>query len=177
MPVPDRKLAAPYEIAPLEGHPQVGPADVLDLWAAEGAISGEEAQERVGEVLLVGTVAATGQLAGVSTVRTGRSRRVGVDVHYFRTFVAAEHRKGNVAVHLLLRAYHHLEARYLSGEDTRAAGVLIEVQHEGLKQGQPHGVWPQTQFAFVGENRHGDHVRVRWFPGATVPLRGDPPSD
>ena len=60
--------------------------------------------------------------------------------------------------------------RFTSGADTRGAGIIFEVENEGLKRGFPEALWLPEEFSFIGENAHGDHVHVHYFPGATVPI-------
>jgi hypothetical protein len=169
MEVPDRPLDPAYRIVPVGGPDGPSVDDVLQLWLDEGAVPRSEAQRRVHEVLLVATHGDGGPLAGVSTAALHRSPQLRADVWYFRAFVGAAHRMTNLAVQLLLHGHDALEQRFTSGTDTRAIGTLIDVQHEGLKRGQPHAVWPQSQFTFIGENPRGDHVRVRYYRGALAP--------
>lgn len=175
MDIPDRPLDPAYRLV-VPGDP--GPAgrvvdadDVLAFWRTHRAVTESEAQRRVHEVLLVGCLADTGELVGVSTAALHRSPSLRADVWYFRAFVAADHRMSNVAVQLLVQGHDVLQGRYADG-DHRAIGTLIEVQHEGLRRSQPHAVWPQSGFAFIGENARGDHVRVHYYDGAEVPLPG-----
>jgi hypothetical protein len=169
MEIPDRPLDPAYRIVPAGGTTGPTVDDVLRFWHEERAVPEAEAQRRVHEVLLVATHGEGGPVAGVSTAALHRSPQLRADVWYFRTFVGTAHRKTNVAVQLLLHGHDALEDRFTSGVDTRAIGTLIDVQHEGLKRGQPHGVWPQSGFTFIGENQRGDHVRVRYYPGALAP--------
>lgn len=143
--------------------------DVLAMWAREDAVVGEEAQRRVQEVLLVATLADTGELVGVSTAVVQRSAQLQMDMWYLRALVSESRRTRNVASHLLDRGRQVLEQRFVDGSDVRGAGVLIDVQNEGVKQAMTAAVWSSTRLMFVGENQRGDHVRVRYFPGATVP--------
>jgi hypothetical protein len=89
---------------------------------------------------------------------------------HYRTYVSGAHRNSNVAALLLLSNRDLMEERFVSGNDTRAAGMLFELEHDGLKRYLNKAFWPQADFAFIGENRKGDHVRVHYFPGARVPL-------
>ncbi len=146
--------------------------DVRALWAEEGALDDEEARRRTSELLLVATDAA-GRLVGVSSAFLERNRQLGMDLWYYRVFVSARHRGGNVAVQLALRGRELLERRFVTGEDRRGAGVCFVVQNEGLKQHLPEGLWPTTGMVLIGDNEEGDHVRVRFFPGAEAP---PPPS-
>jgi hypothetical protein len=91
-----------------------------------------------------------------------------MDLWHYRGFVAEAHQRTRVGVNLALTSRDHLKRRYASGEDTRAGGIVYEVQNEGLKQIN-NAVWLPTDYAFVGENERGDHVRVHYFPGAPAP--------
>lgn len=169
MEIPDRPLDPAYRITPFADASDVTADHVLALWDRERAVVGEEARRRVQQMHLVATVAATGELIGVSTAVLGRSRQLGLDLWYYRVFVSAAHRRSNVAVQLLDRGRIRLEETFTSGRDTRGAGVWIDVQNEAVARAQPQAVWPQTQYSFVGTNERGDHVRVRYFPGARLP--------
>lgn len=169
MEIPERPLDPSYRIVPL-GVPDAPTVDdVLSFWSTERAVTDSEAQRRVHEVLLVATLIEDGSLVGVSTAALQRSPQLRADVWYFRAYVSADHRMSNVAVQLLVRGHDVLEERFVAGDDRRAVGTLIDVQHEGLKRSQPHAVWPQSGFMFIGENQRGDHVRVRYYPGALAP--------
>jgi len=63
-----------------------------------------------------------------------------------------------------------LDERYASGEDTRAGGMLFEVESQVLQRYYNRALWHPTDFNFIGENERGDHVRVHYFPGAEIPL-------
>lgn len=47
--------------------------------------------------------------------------------------------------------------------------MIFEVENEGLKEYFNGALWLPLEFTFVGENERGDHVRVRYFPGALAP--------
>lgn len=152
----------------------VSEGDVLALWGRELRIAEEEVRRRIHEVLLVATTDG-GELVGVSSAYLQQNEQLGMDLWYYRALVASEHRQSNVAVNLALIGRDHLEQRFVSGADPRAAGMIYEVEHEGLKRHFDEALWLPTDFTFIGENERGDHVRVRYFPGALAPepaLRG-----
>jgi hypothetical protein len=162
------RLDEGYRIDLFAEQETIGERDVAGLWAGEGVVAGDEAAKRLHEVLLVATTDA-GELAGVSSAYLERNRQLGMDLWYYRTYVAAPHRMSNVAVTLALDGRDHLEQRFVSGADTRAGGILYEVENEGLKRYFDDAVWYPTDVIFIGENRRGDHVRVRYFPGTLAP--------
>ena len=154
------------------GQDAVDAAAVTDLWTREAGLTKDEARRRIGEVLLVATDDA-GALAGVSTVYLRQSEQLRMDLWHFRVFVAAAHRNGTLAVHLARHARDLLRARFVSGQDVRGAGMIFEVEHPGLRRRLDQAVWPRTDFAFIGLNARGAHVRVHYFPGALAP---EPPA-
>jgi hypothetical protein len=163
-----------YRIEPLAEASEISADDVLRLWAHEGAVPEAEAQRRVHEVQLVAREREEG-VVGVSSVYLQRNAQLRMDLWYYRTFVARDHRNSNVAAQLIFANRDLLEERFVNGEDTRAGGVIFELEHEGLKKYFNKGLWLPADFTFIGENERGDHVRVHYFPGARVPVPGPGP--
>lgn len=159
-----------YRIEPL-AESAVGRDDVLALWEREGAVQPAEAQRRIEEVLLVGVERDQG-VVGVSSAYLQRNEQLGMDLWYYRAFVARAHRMSSLAVLLAMIGRDLLECRFVTGLDPRAAGIVYEVENEGLKRNLNAALWLPTEFTFIGENARGDHVRVHYFPGALAP---DPP--
>ena len=108
-------------------------------------------------------------VVGVSSAYPQRNPQLRMDLWYYRAFVASGHRNISLAVLLALRGRDHLQERFLSGRDTRGAGIIYEVENEGLKRDADQALWLPTLVTFIGENERGDHVRVRYFPGALAP--------
>lgn len=169
-----------------EENPQLGPGlridvfaaqdevsgqDVIDLWTREGVIPPAEAQRRILEVLLVGVHDEDG-VVGVSTAYLQRNPQLDMHLWYYRAFVAPAHRMSSMAVLLALQGRDLLKQRFVEGTDVRGAGVVYEVENDGLKRYFNHALWLPTEFTFVGENERGDHVRVHYFPGAEAPRGG-----
>jgi hypothetical protein len=158
-----------YRILRLGESLDIGPEDVIRLWEREGAMpEPDEAQRRVREVELV-AVDPGGSVVGISTLYLARNPQLRMDLWHYRTYVAEDHRLSNIAAQLIFRNRALAEERFVSGEDTRAAGVLFELENDGMKAYFNKALWLPADFTFVGENEYGDHVRVHYFPGATVP--------
>lgn len=161
----DYKLDAGYRIDLFAEQEAVDGRAVVDLWTREGVVVAGEAQRRVREVLLVATDAG-GAPVGLSSAYLQRNEQLRLDLWYYRAFVADAHRRSNVAVTLALMGRDHLENLFVTGQDARGAGILYEVENEGLKRHFNDALWLPTDFTFMGENQREDHVRVRYFPGA-----------
>jgi hypothetical protein len=141
---------------------------LIDLWTREGVLDAEEAQRRVLEVLLI-AIDDAGEPAGASSAYLHHNEQLGMDLWYYRAFAAAKHRRSDIAVSLALIGRDVLSERFTSGQDLRAAGVIYEIENEGLKTYFNRALWLPTDFTFIGENKRGDHVRVHYFPGALAP--------
>jgi hypothetical protein len=159
-----------YRIEPFAEQDAVGPDDIVDLWTREGAMSAEEARRRVDEVLLVAARKDDPAPVAVCTAFIAHSDQLRMDLWHFRVFVAAAHRISYAAWALAMVAQDYLQHRFVSNRDERAAGAVFEVEHPGLKERFDEAVWIPLDFAFIGENERGDHVRVHFFPGALAPL-------
>jgi Acetyltransferase (GNAT) family len=161
-------LPSHYRINLFTEQHVVTAADVVALWGREGGLSVAEAQRRVAELLLVATER-DGELVGVCTVYLRHNIQLRTPMWHLRVFVAAAHRRSELATSLALAARDHLSRRFAGGQDRRAIGLISEVQSEVLKRYRRQAVWPSTGFVFIGENARGDHVRVHYFPGALSP--------
>lgn len=162
------RLDEGYRIELFAEQDGVSAEDVLALWGRELPLADEERGRRIHEVLLVATTDG-GELVGVSSAYLQQNEQLAMDLWYYRAFVASGHRQSNVAVNLALIGRDHLEQRFVSGADPRAGGMVYEVENEGLKRHFDDALWLPTDFTFIGENERGDHVRVRYFPGALAP--------
>jgi hypothetical protein len=168
------KLEERYRVVAFADADDVGERDVIDLWERHNVVSGAKAVERARQVARV-VVDAEDGLVGVSTVYLAPSSQLRTPMWHFRTFVASAHRHADLARHLLHLTTMDLEDAFTSGRDTRAPGMVMHIQNEGIKrywnQGLwIHPVWPGAQWPFIGDNKRGDHVRVHWFRGARAPL-------
>ncbi|MTD44754.1 hypothetical protein GKE82_10745 [Conexibacter sp. W3-3-2] len=163
-------MTGPCTYLPLEGHPQVGPQDVLDLWVGEGALDAAQAQARLPEVLHV-AVTSAGELAAVCTVHLHEDPQLRADLWFYRTYVGVRHRRSTVAEGLLRTTVELLEARWQDGRDRRGAGIAFRLQNDGLRAAHREAVWPRIPMSYVTRSPGGE-LRVRWFAGALAP---DPP--
>ncbi len=158
-----------YRIVPFAEQDAVGADDVIAFWEREGAMLDEdEAERRVDEVQVVGTLP-DGELVAVGTAYLKHNEQLLLDLWHYREFVAEKHRASRLGWAMSLVGRDYLRQRYSGGVDTRASGILYEVENEGLKEFMDYGVWPSADFLFIGENSRGDHVRVHYFPGVATP--------
>jgi hypothetical protein len=164
----DPPSASAYRVVPFAEQDAVGPDDVISLWTAEAGLPETEARRRIDEVMLV-AIDDGGTLAGVTTRYLKRNEQLRMDLWYVRAFTAAAHRQSMVATALAVRGREYLEDAFVSGRDTRAGGLIYEVENELLKRVFPKPIWKPADVLFIGENEQGAHVRVHYFAGALAP--------
>ncbi len=146
----------------------VDPQRIVDFWVGNDALTPEQARARVGEVVHV-AFDSEGAVAGVSTTFLKRNEQLRLDMWHQRGFVAEAHRHSAIGMQFAIRGIDHFEDAFTSGRDTRAPGIIQEIENDGIKRFFNRGHEPPTDMIFIGENQRGDHVRVHWFAGATVP--------
>ena len=123
-----------YRLLRFADTSEVAAEDILEFWEREGAIPpGQDGRARLAEVSFV-AVDYEGSLAAVSTAYLGRYERLRTEMWHLRAFVGTEHRRSSVAARLVRENRQWLEAAYVSGEDTRAPGIIMEVESPRLKQ-------------------------------------------
>lgn len=162
------QLADGYDLLPFDGQDDVGPQDVMAFWEREGVLTPQERQERVHELLLVARHE-DGAIAGVSTAYLDRVPRLGVTLWHLRALVGREHRNSAIGYWLGVRSREVLSERWSDGSDTRAPGLLFELENTDVARAFPMAVWPTMQFTFVGRNAAGQDLRLHWFPRALAP--------
>ena len=161
-----------YRIEPFEdGAGAVGPEALRSLWLSEGLALREREGRRLHEVLLVALHDRDGLVAECS-VYLQRSARLRLDLWHLRVFTALEHRMAGLGGALARGARDHLERLYVTGQDTRGAGLATEVEHRGL-QTRNTARGHMTGGFFLGLNDRGHPFRVHFFRGAPAP---GPPS-
>lgn len=162
-----------YRIDLYDEQDLVSGADVLALWTGAAGLPEAEARRRLSEVLLVATTE-DGGLAAVTTAYIARNEQLRLDMWHFRGFVAEAHRNSEVGWRVLTTGMDVLRERFVGGEDTRAPGFLVEIEHPGLRAAFTDPAGPRTGLVYVGDNARGHHVRVKYFPGARAPVDDAP---
>ena len=157
-----------YRVEPFGGDTETA-NQILALWEREGAVRPDaEARRRVHEALNVVIDRDEGVIA-LSTAYVRRNSQLDLDLWYFRTFVAAEHRNTHIATQLTMHNRDLLEQRFLNGEDTQAAGVAFELENQGMRKYINTAIWQPVDFIYIGDTDRGVPIRVHYFPGARVP--------
>lgn len=171
-----------YEIFPFAGQTRVSAQDAVMTWVNAGALTREQAEARVAELLLVAT-GPDGRAVGLCTGYLAQNERLRAEFWHYRLFVLREHRHSGLGISMVMAVCGLFERRYLNGEDRRGVGILTVVENEALKSFARKGRWRDYmqsddsdarrphpwEFFFIGEDAAGGHVRIHYFPGAQAP--------
>jgi hypothetical protein len=160
-----------FDLVPFAAQDTIGADDVIEMWTSAGVLPLAEARRRVDELHLV-AIDKQGDVAGVSTRYLQHNEQLRMDLWYFRAFVAPAYRQSFVATLLAVRGREHLSEAYVSGRDTRAAGMIMEIESELLRRLFPNAVWFPADVIYIADAPNGAHVRVHYFPGALAPEPG-----
>jgi GNAT superfamily N-acetyltransferase len=142
--------------------------DARVLWIEQGAITDEAAiKERLPQLCVLARDA-NDKLLAITTAYEHHSQRLGNDFYAMRMFVGEDARRMQIGFHLLHKLIQALEARFVTGQQTRCIGVLFELENQAVQKARPQAIWPTTGFVYVGNNAKGDHIRVRYFKDACI---------
>lgn len=157
-----------YRIDFFSEQDEITAEDVIGLWTRGGVLSREEADRRIGEVMLIATDP-EGRLFGVCTAYLDRNEQLRADFWHLRVFVATAQRAAHFSIMMALVGRDYLEERFTSGADQRGIGMIFEIEYEPWKLMGHKGLWIPSDTILIGDNAKGDHVRVHYFAGARAP--------
>ncbi len=166
-----RLLAGGPRIVVFDEQDVVDAGAIIRFWLAEQAMDADEAQRRVSQVLLV-ALGDAGEVVAVATRYLLVHEQLGLPMWHGRVLVGREHRRSALAIRLVLHLRLTMSQRFVTGRDRRGHGILFEVENPILRRFAIEAHW-LTGYTFIGERAaDGAHIRVHWFPGASVPVSG-----
>ncbi len=145
--------------------------EIIDFWQRHRALPSVEAsKKRLPEVAMI-VRDSENVLVAVSSVQSRNIEQLGHACYSFRCFVDPEHRRSLLAARLIREVFEHFDARFREGAEPNVIGMVAEVENPALNREHNQAVWPHSGFVFVGYDRAGRHVRVRYFTGARIKSR------
>jgi hypothetical protein len=142
--------------------------EVTAFWAANGALEGEAARERLPAVVCV-AVDDEGELVGVNSAVEQAIPPVGRMFWVYRSLLAED--SDDLADAMFNSAFEALEEEF-EGGGAGPIGVCLAVTDRETMERRPEAVWPETELLFAGYLPGGRQLRLRYFWGATID-RGD----
>ncbi len=142
--------------------------DIVQFWLNEKAILDETtARERVDQVIMIARDTQQRIVAACTAFETYNEQLENY-FYYYRTFVAASHRRSNLARSLIVEARQYFESCFAEGTNVKVIGMFVSIESEVIKRYRNEGIWPNSRFVYIGKNERGDHLRVCYFEGARI---------
>jgi hypothetical protein len=163
-----RQLSSGHAVEVVVGRPVADDLrdQVRRLWATHGALDGETAVQRLGELtgLVVdraGIVVGTCSAVQADVLLLG-GRRFWVYRSFFTTGEPA-----NVEDELFCATFDALAASHVPGEPG-PVGVVVPVEDVAVMRSRPEAFWATTELRYAGYLPGGQQARIRYFPGALI---------
>lgn len=146
--------------------------EIIQFWVGEGVLPEAVAQERVHQVIqvlrqneskaIIGLV--SGQLKYIDAMK----------MHFYscRGFVKEAYRSKGLFIKTFRDSYYLLNQDYVSGKNTQASGVFVNIENPLLKN-HNQAIWwggdkGEVPYFFMGYSAQGHHIRIAYFTGVTV---------
>lgn len=143
--------------------------DAQGFWLRQGvAMTPEASGERPRQ--LCAAAYAEGEMVALSTAVPYFWAPLRTRFAYYRSLVAAEFRRQNIASRLCVYSYDLLQAWSRQNPEEKLMGLFIAFQSDEFK-GHRHAPVAQQlglQLPIVGYTQEGHHLRVVWFEHATI---------
>lgn len=146
--------------------------EIIQFWVGEQVLPEDVAQERVHQVMqvlrhkeshaMIGLV--SGQLKYIDAMK----------MHFYncRGFVKEAYRSQGLFIKTFRDTYYLLNTDYVSGKNTKASGVFVNIENPLLKN-HNQAIWwggdnGEVPYFFMGYSAQGNHIRIAYFKGVTV---------
>ena len=140
---------------------------VLQMWKCYGGPVGNEAEQRLGQLVFV-VCDNAGALVGVSTAFKAYVKQLRNHFFIFRLMIMPEYRIPDLTSRLLVSTRDFLESMHDQETAEPAIGLLTLVQREQIKKIRNEAIWPASRMVYIGNTAEGHHIRVYYFKGARI---------
>jgi len=139
--------------------------EILAFWADHGALAGEQARDRLPEVVCVLRDSA-GRVAGVNSAYSDRVELIaGRRFWIYRSFLAPG--AGDAGPAMIAHAFAALEREFEPGGDG-PIGLCVLVRDRAEMERRPEAEWSDPRMLYAGYDADGGQVRIGYFAGATI---------
>jgi hypothetical protein len=150
----------------VRGQPSEGRAEqILNFWAAQGALEGDEALRRLAEVVCVALDDA-GELVAVNSVYGEDVPMIGGRRFWIYRCLLAED-SAELWSAMAKAAFGALAAEFEPSKPG-PVGLYVMVTDRAEMERRPEVLWPETELMFAGYLEDDTQVRIRYFEGAMI---------
>jgi hypothetical protein len=133
---------------------------VCAFWLQERALPDRPTAERRAAELVYLIETATGELAGVTTAYAATAPRLGKPFYFYRTFVAARHRRPRLPQFMLQATYDLLRERCPSDGPR---GMMVAAENRKLTRRGTRRDFDRLGWRYLGLTPRGQHTWIRPF--------------
>jgi len=147
------------------------PADVhqhvLDVWKQHGGPSGEDAVQRLRQLVFV-IRNERGQVIGMSTAFKAYVKQLRNYFYACRLILVPDYRIPGLTSKLLVSTRDFLESIHRDEPVNPAIGLITLVENARIKEHRNEAIWPASGMVYIGNSKEGHHIRVYYFKGAEI---------
>src|SRR3954454_3732990 len=137
---------------------------ILALWAAHGALEGEEARQRLSEIICV-ALGADGEVIGINSARAEELPPVRRRFWRYRSFIPDGGEELGTA--MFKTAFDAL-AEGFDPDGLEPVGVAVVVTDRDEMERRTDAIWPDEELFYAGYLPDGAQLRLRYFWNAKI---------
>ena len=137
---------------------------IVDLWSAHGALEGEEAQQRLAEVVCV-ALDDSGEVVGINSAHAEEIPPVNRRFWRYRSFLPEA---GDELAGEMFNAAFGALGEGFDPDAPGPVGLAVTVTDREEMERRPEAVWPAEELFFAGYTDDGGQLRIRYFWNAKI---------
>ena len=139
--------------------------ELLAFWAEHGALTGQQARDRLPEVVCV-LRDGSGRVAGANSVFADSVELLaGRRFWVYRSFLAPA--AGDAGPAMIAHAFAALEREFEPGGEG-PIGLCVLLRDRAEMEARPEAEWTDPRMLYAGYDADGAQVRIGYFSGATI---------
>jgi hypothetical protein len=140
---------------------------VLDIWAQHRGPVGENAEQRLRELVFV-IRNESGEVVGMSTAFKAYVKQLRNYFYACRLLLVPDYRIPGLTSKLLVSTRDFLESIHDAEPVNPAIGLITLVENTRIKERRNEAIWPASGMVYIGNSKEGHHIRVYYFKGAVI---------
>ena len=145
-------------------------AEIIALWSKEDGIPDPDiAAQRLKEVFAI-AIDENEKIIGVSSIYPAIDPILKVKLYYLRAYIGEQTRFLKIGTDFAVFIINTLVAEYNKNDLNAPIGAAWIIENELVKKNYKLAVSVQSQSVYYGTDENGNPARVRYFPGAKIPV-------
>lgn len=142
--------------------------EIVSFWMVNRMLpEGIDAHARSKQVVLV--IRNKGKIVGLTSAEIVRYRQLNNNLFYFfRMIVLPEIQLPGIGSKMVVETRDFLESQAEKQMTNKCIGMITIVENPQLVATRNQAVWPSSKMVYIGNDKHGHHIRVYYFKGAKI---------